>query len=95
MLEPSTASTQEWIVHFVSMVSALNALASLDIELGDQDEVPSPRDGDCFMDVRLKPETPKGRPVGLADLEFWQIDSSLANYDRIKETAEWPAILHR
>lgn len=88
------------LVHFGSTVFALKELTSIDIELVDQDraELPPLRDGDCFIDVRLKIGTPRGKPVGLLDLEFWQVNynkSDLDDYEKIKESAEWPAIIRQ
>jgi hypothetical protein len=42
----------------------------------------------------LKADTPKGHKIGIADVEFWLIEFKLVDYEQIKESAEWPKVLH-
>lgn len=90
----SAAGELRSLVHFASTVVALKSLASIDLELSGSLELPKLENGDCVIAVRLRTGTPKGRPIALEDLEFWQINFSQADYDEIKESAEWPAVLH-
>jgi hypothetical protein len=49
----------------------------VEVELVEGAEIPTPKDGDCFIDIRLKANTPTGRPIDVAELEFWRIDFNL------------------
>jgi hypothetical protein len=82
------------VVGFATTAAALRALTSVQIDLAERSEVPFPVNGDRFLDVRLKADTPKGHKIGIADVEFWLIEFKLVDYEQIKESAEWPKVLH-
>jgi hypothetical protein len=81
------------LVHFASTVVALRQLTSLPILLVNRTEPPKPENGDCFIDIRVKPNVPKGTAIVLNDLEFWKIEFKLSDYQSLKESADWPAVL--
>lgn len=81
------------LVHFMSTVVALRELTSIPIPLANRTDPPQPKNGDCFIDIRLKATTPKGSPIVLNDLEFWKIEFKLTDYQSLKESADWPAVL--
>jgi hypothetical protein len=42
------------LVHFASTMAALRVLADVEVALVGRSEIPTPKDGDCFIDIRLK-----------------------------------------
>jgi hypothetical protein len=62
------------LVHFATTAAALRALTAVDVSIVERVEIPNPKQGDRFLDVRLRATVPKGQRIGLTDLEFWQID---------------------
>lgn len=83
-----SAGELQSLVHFASTAAAIRALAAVDVSLVERAEIPKPKHGDRFLDIRLKCSVQKGQRIGLADLEFWQID-----YESKKASADWPVVL--
>lgn len=72
-------------IHFASSAAALRALAAVDVRTTSKEGDPYLTNNDTVVEVRLKPTTPKGQRVGLADLEFWKIN--------FKANGAWPALV--
>lgn len=69
-------------VHFASTVQILSSLTGIRFEPGNDQLAPDLENGDCLIDIRLKPDTPKGRRITIDDLDFYRIEYSTADESR-------------
>ena len=60
-------------INFASTKKAIEGLTGLRIDMVQRINVPVPRDGDCFLHIRLRTRASRDR-VGLADLAFFWAD---------------------
>jgi hypothetical protein len=68
-------------------------VTGLDIGLVRRLDVPLAKGGDCFLDIRIKHGTPKGRPTTLDDLEFYRVDFKSNDYEKSSDSTGWPMIM--
>ena len=68
----SESNTLKPYVNFGSTRFAIQQLCGIKVELVRKIAIPTPADGDVFLDVRLKADSAGGQ-VGVEDLEFFKI----------------------
>lgn len=81
------------LVHFESTVFSLRKLTGIDVGLVRRPDIPKPKSGDCFLDIRIRSGTPKGRPITGDDLEFYRIDFKGVEYENSSDSTGWPMVI--
>ena len=87
------ASKLRSLIHFGSTATAIASLTELYIELVERAEPPTLGSDDIAIEIRLRPNTPKGQRVSLADLEFFLIRFRTDYEAKQQAPSMWPAVI--
>lgn len=81
------------LVHFESTVFAIRKLTGIAIGLVRRPDIPKPKSGDCFLDIRIRSDMPKRQVPTIDDFEFYRIDFKGIDYETSSDSTGWPMVI--